>query len=191
MRVPAYLSVIVVAAAITGASRPVLAQSLGDVAKKEEERRKDVKSTSKVYTDKDLSTPRPVFGDVSDAAKSAGEQPAASTAPEKAKDATKDAAKDEGGAKDQRYWSSRMKELRGKLDRDRVLADAMQTRINALTADFSARSDPAQRAVIEGDRKRALSELDALQKGIKDDQKAIADSEEEARKASVPPGWLR
>jgi hypothetical protein len=67
----------------------------------------------------------------------------------------------------------------------------MQTRINALTADFAARADPAQRAVIESDRNRALSELDALQKSIKDDQKALADLDEEARKASVPPGWLR
>ena len=45
--------------------------------------------------------------------------------------------------------------------------------------------------MIESDRKRALSELDGLQKSIKDDQKALADFDEEARKASVPPGWLR
>jgi len=67
----------------------------------------------------------------------------------------------------------------------------MQSRVNALTADFAARSDPAQRAVIEADRKRALSELEALQKTMKDDQKGLADLDEEARKASVPPGWLR
>jgi len=67
----------------------------------------------------------------------------------------------------------------------------MQSRINGLTADFAARSDPAQRAVIDADRKRALSELDGLQKSIKDDQKALADLDEEARKASVPAGWLR
>jgi hypothetical protein len=188
MRLPAYLSAVVVVAAV---SRPVLAQSLGDVAKQEEERRKDVKSTSKVYTNKDLGTPRAIFGDSSVDSKPVADQPGSPTAPEKAKDATRDAAKEDGGPKDQKYWSTRMKDLRAKYDRDRVLADGMQSRINALTADFSARSDPAQRAVIEGDRKRALSELDSLQKGIKDDQKAIADLEEEARKASVPPGWLR
>ncbi len=67
----------------------------------------------------------------------------------------------------------------------------MQSRINALTADFAARDDPALRAQIERDRQRAVSELEGLQKSIKDDQKAIEDLEEEARKASVPPGWLR
>lgn len=189
MRLPACLIVFVLAS-VTAVSRPVLAQSLGDVAKQEEERRKEVKSSAKVYTNKDLGTPRASFGDSSEAPKTTAEPTTPTPAAEKAKDAAKDGAKDDS-AKDQKSWSMRMKDLQSKLERDKVLADAMQSRVNALTADFSARSDPAQRAVIEGDRKRALSELDALHKSIKDDQKAIADLEEEARKASVPPGWLR
>jgi hypothetical protein len=189
MRVAHFVSVVVVAGAIAAVSRPVLAQSLGDVAKQEEERRKDVKPSQKVYTNKDLSAPRSL-ADPGDASKPSVEQ-AQVPAAEKGKDAAKDAAKDDSAPKDQKYWSSRKKELDAKLERDKVLADGMQSRINALTADFSARSDPAQRAVIEGDRKRALAELETLKKGMKDDQKAIADFEEEARKASVPPGWLR
>jgi hypothetical protein len=166
--------------------RPVLAQSLGDVAKHEEERRKDVKAPAKVYTNKDLA-PAPVIP--SDGAKPSrtDEAPAAS---DSATDGAKAGSKGEP-AKDQKYWSSRKKDLQAKLERDQVLTDAMQSRINGLTADFAARADPAQRAVIEADRKRALSELDSLKQSIKDDQKALADLEEEARKASVPPGWLR
>jgi hypothetical protein len=189
MRVAHIVFVVVVAGPVAAVSRPVLAQSLGDVAKQEEERRKDVKPSEKVYTNKDLGTPRS-FGDPSDGSKPPGDQAQAPPV-EKGKDAAKDAARDDSAPKDQKYWSNRKKELDAKLERDKVLADAMQSRINALTADFSARSDPAQRAVIEGDRKRALSELDALKQSVKDDQKAIADFEEEARKASVPPGWLR
>jgi len=190
MRVAHIIFVVVVVSAVATVSRPVLAQSLGDVAKQEEERRKDVKPSEKVYTNKDLGAPRSSFGEPSDGSKPPAEQ-AHAPAVEKGKDAAKEGVKDDSAAKDQKYWSSRKKELDAKLERDKVLADAMQSRINALTADFSARSDPAQRAVIEGDRKRALSELDALRNNIKDDQKAIADFEEEARKASVPPGWLR
>ena len=67
----------------------------------------------------------------------------------------------------------------------------MQTRVNALTTDFVNRDDPAQRGIIERDRQRALTELDRLKKQIVDDQKAITDIEEEARRAGVPPGWLR
>ena len=140
-----------------------------------------MKSPSKVYTNKDLSGP----GGPAPAAPESGK---AAAAPAPAAD---DKAKDTGPAKDQKYWSARKKDLDAKLERDKVLADAMQSRINSLTTDFAARSDPAQRAVIEKDRQRAVAELDALQKGIKDDQKALTDLDEEARKAAVPPGWLR
>ncbi len=167
-----------------------MAQSLGDVARQEEERRKDVKSTSKVYTNKDLGAPIS-SATPEDVPKTPSEPASTSASTDKPKEASKDAAKEDGTAKDQKYWSSRKKELATKLERDRVLADAMQSRINALTADFAARSDPAQRAVIEADRNRALGELDTLQKSIKDDRKALADFDEEARKAAVPPGWLR
>jgi hypothetical protein len=187
MRVKACLTTVALVAAVA-TCRPAHAQSLGDVAKQEEERRKDVKPSAKVYTNRDL-------GGSSSAAPQPETKPSGNSGPpsataDKGKDESKDAAKD-GGVKDQKYWSSRKKELQAKLERDKVLADAMQSRVNALTADFAARSDPAQRAVIEADRKRALTELEGLQKTMKDDQKGLADLDEEARKASVPPGWLR
>ena len=40
-----------------------------------------------------------------------------------------------------------MQALLAQLDRDQIYSEAMQSRINALTADFTARDDPAQRAV--------------------------------------------
>ena len=93
--------------------------------------------------------------------------------------------------KDQAYWSGRKKELQSKLDSDQTLAEAMQTRINVLTADFSSRSDPVQRASVERDRNKALAELDRLHKAIDEGKKALAALDEEARKAGVPAGWLR
>ena len=41
------------------------------------------------------------------------------------------------------------------------------------------------------DRQKAIDELNRLTKQIADDKKAIADLQEEARRAGVPPGWLR
>jgi hypothetical protein len=63
--------------------------------------------------------------------------------------------------------------------------------VNALTNDFYARDDPAQRAVIASNRNRALAEMERVKQDIVDATRAIADIEEEARKAGVPPGWLR
>ncbi|MBI3490547.1 MAG: hypothetical protein HY047_01925 [Acidobacteria bacterium] len=183
-----------------GLASPLWAQSLGDVAKKEEERRKAIATPAKVYTNKDLTALPASATPPSESTPAAG-TPA--TTPEAgAKDADKSADKSKDGkdaaaggkdapVKDQKYWSGRLKTLQDQLDRDSSFADALQVKINALTADFTARDDPAQRAVIERDRLKAVSDLDRLKKAIDDDKKALADLQEEARRAGVPPGWLR
>jgi ABC-type Zn uptake system ZnuABC Zn-binding protein ZnuA len=77
------------------------------------------------------------------------------------------------------------------LTHDKVLADALQSRVNALNHDFASTADPAQRAVVEQNRKTALAEMDRINSDIQKQTKAVSDIQEEARKASVPPGWLR
>ncbi len=172
---------------------PARAQSLADIARKEEERRKATPAPAKVYTNKDLK--EQVAPPPSDAAKPADEK-----TKDEAKDKDKDSSKDKDGAKDKdgkepvkdrAYWSNRLKALEEKLLRDSNYLDAMQTRINALNTDFVNRDDPAQRAIVERDRQKALAEQGRLTKDVADDKKAIADLEEEARRAGIPPGWLR
>jgi hypothetical protein len=177
-------TVLLVSALAVGA---VAAQSLGDVARQEEERRKSVKAPPKVYTNKDLGS-----GALATVAPA---EPAPGTTPAPA--APGAAAKPDAPAqapavvKDQKYWSSRMKELQTQLERDQTYLDALQSRINALTTDFVNRDDPAQRAIIGRDRDKATAELARLQESLVKTKKAIADLEEEARRANVPPGWLR
>ena len=164
------------------------------MARKEEERRKAVVPAGKVFTNKDLpSVPQP-------AATTAPAEPAkADTQTAATKDQRKDSQpeekdaknKDKAVVKDQAYWADRKKTLQSQLERDQTLSDALQSRINALTTDFVNRADPAQRAVIERDRQKALAELAALKKQVDEDKKALAGLEEEARRAGVPPGWLR
>ena len=167
------------------------AQSLAELARKEEERRKTVPEAAKVYTNKDLtptaasSTPPSTPPPAADAAKDAGKE-------KDAKDA-KD-VKDANGketVKDKAYWSGRMKALQDQVDQNSTYVDAIQTRINALSTDFVNRDDPAQRAVIERDRQKAIAELARLKQAILDGKKAIATLDDEARRAGVPPGWLR
>jgi hypothetical protein len=170
---------------------PARAQSLADIAKKEEDRRKTVPAPSKVYTNKDL-VPTPAGSPPPPAASGAPSSPdAGKTAPEDGKATPPKDGAEKGPVKDQAYWATRLKALQDKLARDQDYADAMQTRINSLTTDFVNRDDPAQRAVIEGNRQKSLGELARLTKTIQDDKKALADFLEEARRAGVPPGWLR
>jgi hypothetical protein len=169
---------------------PLEGQSLADVAKKEEERRKTVAQPAKVYTNKDLApTPPPATPPPDTATPAAARPEAVKDNKESPKGAQ--AAGEKPVVKDQSYWGDRRKSLTAQIDRDQTLADALQSRINALTTDFVNRADPAQRAVIERDRQKALAELAGLKKQIEDDKKAIAGFEEEARRAGVPPGWLR
>lgn len=111
--------------------------------------------------------------------------------PDPADKAAADKAKADADIGDENTWRLKMKAARAALEQDQVLYDAMQSRINALTADFSSRDDPAQRAEIERQRLRALDELDRLKKQIQADSDAVGDIQEDARKKNIPPGWIR
>ena len=67
----------------------------------------------------------------------------------------------------------------------------MQSRINGLTTQYTNQADPVQQSVLASDRQKSVAELNRLTKQIEDDKKAIADLQEDARRAGVPSGWLR
>ena len=159
------------------------AQSLGAVAEKEEARRKRVAGRGKIYTNESLKA----GGEAPPPAKS---RPPAAGAQKPAQEAPKtDSEADR--KKDEAHWRGRITKARQGLDRARMFREALQTRINSLTADFTARDDPAQRAVLANDRQKALAELERVSAEITALEKEIRDIEEEARKAGIPPGWLR
>jgi hypothetical protein len=173
------------------------AQTLADVARAEESRRKTVKEPSKVYTNNDLKrdasgseTPAPASTAKPAPTGDAAPPPAGAEA--KAQDAAgqKDAPAN-APARDRAYWSDRMKQAQDQLDRSKMFLAALETRVNALNTDFVNRDDPAQRAIVERDRQRATAEMDRVRKDITQQTKAIADIEDEARRAGVPAGWLR
>jgi hypothetical protein len=163
------------------------AQSLGEVARKEDARRKGVAKPGKVYTNETLRpSDRP--------ADTAAAAPAASaaTAPESQPAAEAPATEPQADAKkDEAFWKGRMKKAQEGAERSKTFAEALQSRINALSADFVSRDDPAQRAVIGKNREKAVVELDRVRKEIVAAEQSIRDVEEEARRAGVPAGWLR
>ena len=170
---------------------PVCAQSLGELAKKEQERRKSLPTAKKVYTDDDLKKIAAASGIATDQpAKPADGAKAADpgTPADPAKAADKDKAE---AAPTEGQWRARMTAARDALRRNEMFAEALQSRINGLTADFTARDDPYQRAQIADNRQKALAELDQVKRDIETSKKGITDIEEEARRANVPPGWIR
>ena len=174
------------------------AQSLADVARAEDARRKAVKGQVKVYTNETLrgagggeapapppapqpaSTAKPAEGAAADATA----KPAPGAKPTAAPPAT-------ATPKDEKYWRDRLASARDALQRSQTFADALQSQINGLYTEFVNMSDPAQRAVIEQKRLAAIAEQDRVKADIAKFTKALADIEDEARRANVPPGWLR
>lgn len=174
---------------------PVSSQSLGDLARKEEARRQAVKTPAKVYTNESL---RAIAGDTIPTPPrpaTVTEPPEGVTMP--APEATKSApalpaaSVQSDPPKNEAYWRKRITDARVQHDRNAVFLAALQSRINGLWADFTARDDPAQRAAIASERQRTLDELARLTAEQQDLEKQIAAIEEEARRAGVPPGWVR
>ena len=176
-----------VIAAVCGGAPAVYAQgppSLVDLARQEAERRKALKTPSKVVTDRDLKPAPPRTAEAGPGAAPAAPTPAVSAEPAAAGDQP-------GETRDQAWWKGRVDQLREELRRAEVFAEALQSRVNALTNDFFGRDDPFQRAKIGEDRQKMLAEMDRVKSDIDRIKKAITDLEEAARRAGVPPGWLR
>jgi hypothetical protein len=196
-RVIAFTALLVAAVATLASAQSTGAtpstKPLAEVAKAEEARRKSVRKPAKVYTNGSLKP------DISSGTGTAVSTPAASPADGTATAATTPgtspaepaADADPAADKGQAYWAGRMKAARSAVERSQIFADSLQTRINSLKTDFVNRDDPAQKSKIEQDLNRSLAELARVQKEVLAQTKAITDLEDEARRAGVPPGWLR
>jgi len=169
------------------------AQSLGDFAKKIEEERKVQKPASRVYTDKDLDkapkgAPAPATPASAPATSGTVEQRESDRRDEYRKIARKDEA----------YWKERMRTAQSILDADRTYLAAATARekelarqLNRDAADVIYVRDGKVYAEADGRWQAAVAEVSRLTALVETDRLAIGSLEEEARRANVPPGWLR
>jgi len=163
------------------------AQSLAGVAKKAEQesakakqeqsadgKKKPDKPQTKVYTNKDLpdvplSTATGLIVDAATSSKTTTTSGSATT------------------PQDEASWRSRGRDLR------RTLADD-QTKLAAAKSHYDSLPDQAKglidQPVVQAWMK-AREEISRLTAVVENDQRAISDLEDEARRAGVPPGWLR
>jgi hypothetical protein len=181
----AALASLLVAPAVAAAqSQP----SLAELARQEAERRKTVNSKKVItITAKDLpesarkaaSTPETTeHGAAPQAGADQQPAPAGNAAP--------------GGQADEAAWRARITQARDGLQRNEIFLQALQTRANALYNDFrNGAGDFTQQAQVNMDRQKNAQELERVKADVETSRKQVADIEEAARKAGVPPGWLR
>lgn len=183
MKLHHYLVVIPVALALQAG---VSAQSLADVAKAEEARRKTIKAGTKVYTNDDLgrtpaTSPAPSLP-----------APAATIAAKPGESAAKPAEeKPVDPTKTQAYWKEKATTLQQSLSRNKLLLDALQSQVSSLNAEYMSTDDPGQRGLMQARIQRASGELQRVQQDIEKQTKAATDLQEEARKSGAPAGWVR
>lgn len=161
----------------------VSAQSLADVARAEEARRKSIKAGAKVYTNEDLGGTRQASAVPAETASAPNAAKPADTKPEEQKAADP--------AKTEKYWKDRAFAIQQTRSRLKLLLDALQTQVSGLNAEYLSMDDPGHRGLLETRMHRATLELQRVRQDIEKQDKAAADLQEEARKSGIPAGWVR
>ena len=185
-------SVLPALALASAAAATAAAQSIVEVARQERMRREALARQAgpnapppRVYTDADLIYSGLLTMRIDDAA---AEAPAETGSAATGSETPPSEASAVG---DEQRWRDRMTAARQALEEAERRGAGLQTRVNGLWADFTARDDPAQRAAIEQERQAALAELEDTTAEIDALAGAVADLRDEARRAGAPPGWLR
>lgn len=194
----------------------VLSQSLGDVAEQEKAKRKRTGAQS--YTNDDLEHATPTPSPSPSA--SAAPQPEATPAPRNrdrfkvgltppakpqepgAKPAESKTIETEGKtkepaapAKDEAYWRGQ-REAREKAIQDAEdQIKAIEQRIGELATDRNPNAgdllDPDRLKKREAELRQKAEELEKAKDALAAARRRLADLDEEARRAGVPPGWVR
>jgi len=179
---------------------PVLAQaqSLGEVAKREQEKQEKKKkksgkppATVKVYTDEDLKKAREAeSGAVTVLPENGNFQAAASSDDNEVASGEGAPA---GRKRNEAYWKGRATQLRETAEEADNKVKELEARIAALRNDMSPTNvqDPNRLQSRDRELREAMDSLDATRSAAETARKALADLEEEARRAGVPPGWVR
>jgi len=188
---------------ITGVCTAAFGQSLAELAKKTAEQRNANKageqktsdtsaqsSPKKVYTNKDLKD-EPASLTVAGSAPAPPADKPSSTAKAEPDEITRAAEYRQTAKKDEAYWKARMRDLQSALDTDQIRLAAMESRVASLSADLNLSGIVTERLALRREREEAATEVARLKAAVLADTKAISTAEEEARRASVPPGWLR
>ncbi len=159
---------------------PASAQSLAEIAAKEAARRAAIKAPARVLTEKDLPADKTV---VAKAPRTPDVGGSAVSSPETT-------TKTDDNGHDERWWNARAQPLLRKLNAATAKLRAATARAEAIAVDV-ARSGSGPRTAMMRKAERTAAEVDRYAAEVANTRRALADLEEEARKAGALPGWLR
>ena len=168
---------------------------LVDAARRERARRAAIppEEKARVYTNEDLRDSGGLTVGVlsTTVAPPAGSDPGGGPQAAPAADEPDDAEPEASAVRDEDYWRTRIATARDAQARAALMAAALQNRSDGLWAQFTAIDDPVRRGAVERQRLEALGALEETRAERDRLDAEIREIEEEARRAGVPPGWLR
>jgi hypothetical protein len=156
--------------------------TLGTLARREALRRQMTPPAKTTLSNLSLPDPPPaaVTSDVVPPVAAAGDPPPAAEEGQKAEP-----------PKDEKFWRDRIVKARQALTKDEAAIITAQGKANSLTNQVINIDDPAKQMTLRQQLLTALAEVERLKAQIEADRQAIAAIQVEARKAGIPPGWIR
>ena len=197
LRIATQLALWIVAMAVLG-----YGQSLGDVAKKEKERREKMKAGSRVITNDDTvkyangpvtttTPPAPPAGapaaakEKAEPAKPAGETPnAGAGAKPKPDEATDFQGRPES------FWRQTFTDARQKVKELENKENVLVLKVNDLQNRFFRTDDGFQRQAIQAELQKTFTERDQTSADLAKAKAQLDDLEKDARKSGALPGWI-
>jgi hypothetical protein len=180
------VSAVVIAMLTSFADRPA---TLGTVAQREAIRRQLLPPSGATLTN--LTLPEPPPPAVSDATAQAAQQHDVKEPPAAAAAAVAGEKTAEEPKKDESWWRDRMAKARQAVTKDEAALATAQGRANSLTTEAINVDDPAKQMQLRQQLLTSLAEVERLKAQLDANKKLIADIQTEARRAGIPPGWIR
>jgi hypothetical protein len=188
---------VAVAASLLLAGAAAQAQSLADVARQEQERRKTIAEPARVYTEADVQKNAPLTTAAarpqaaSPAASGDAATPPASADGGKAADAAAAGAKDQAPPRDEAAWRGKLDQARDDLARSRRLLSAMEQQLVSLGIQSASAQITGQKGPDESRQQESAREVERLRADVQKYSEALSKLEGDARASGIPPGWVR
>lgn len=196
---------ILLTTALCLAAGPLAAQGLGEAAAKERKRREEEQKKNngpaKVVTTEDLAkvqgttatdnTPtlaREMGGKARSDESHAPDNPREGAAKQKREEA---GAPEERGGQDETTWRTKAAELRKDLREIEQKAQALEQEKSKVAGDILRSTDTNEILRLRADQQRIDEQLQAVKRELDGVRQETAQFEESARRAGVPPGWIR
>jgi hypothetical protein len=191
----------------------VATQSLADVARKEEARRKTIKRPMRVYTNADAEARRPLTTAAARPQAAPATQPPSSstssdhepghgaapgetpTKPDAGSGQPKEQGSSTGSAQtrnDEASWRARLQKAQDLLSRSETALQSAQREAAAQSLALGPSGSVANQAADMNAKYQAVvKEIERLRNEVVKHTYAVAEVHEQARREGIPPGWLR